>query len=113
MAEGGVEEEGPNAQQEAYWNEVAGPKWVQLSQAINSQIEPIGRAAMERAGVEAGQRVLDVVIRAFCVEEHRRFIELGLDFAYDSPAPLVFGIAVAIPPLFLVHRVRVPRRPFL
>jgi len=60
MAEGGVEEEGPNAQQEAYWNEVAGPKWVQLSQAINSQIEPIGRAAMERAGVEAGQRVLDV-----------------------------------------------------
>ncbi|MDE0886820.1 MAG: class I SAM-dependent methyltransferase [Myxococcota bacterium] len=60
MAEVGAAQEDPNAQQAAYWNEVAGPKWVQLSQAINSQIEPIGRAAMDRAGVEPGQRVLDV-----------------------------------------------------
>ncbi|MDG2336025.1 MAG: class I SAM-dependent methyltransferase [Myxococcota bacterium] len=60
MSEDKTAQEDPNAQQSAYWNEVAGPKWVQLSQAINGQIEPIGRAAMESAGVEPGQRVLDV-----------------------------------------------------
>ncbi len=55
-----TQQEGPNAKQATYWNEVAGPKWVQLSQAINGQIQPIGRAAMERAQIEPGQHVLDV-----------------------------------------------------
>jgi SAM-dependent methyltransferase len=60
VAQATTDKEGPNAQQAQYWNEVAGPKWVALSAAINGQIEPLGRAAMERAQIEPGQRVLDV-----------------------------------------------------
>ncbi|MBI1814419.1 MAG: class I SAM-dependent methyltransferase [Deltaproteobacteria bacterium] len=55
-----LEFSGPNAQQIQYWNEQAGPKWVALHDFINAQIEPLGRAAMDRARVTAGERVLDV-----------------------------------------------------
>jgi SAM-dependent methyltransferase len=51
---------GPNAEQVRYWNEQAGPKWVELQELIDAQIAPLGRAAMERAGIRAGERVLDV-----------------------------------------------------
>ena len=50
----------PNAQQETYWNEVAGPKWVALDALINDQLEGIGRAAIAHAGVQPGETVLDV-----------------------------------------------------
>ena len=50
----------PNAQQEAYWNEVAGPKWVALDALINDQLEGIGRAAIAHAAVQPGETVLDV-----------------------------------------------------
>jgi SAM-dependent methyltransferase len=60
MADETVQDEGANAQQAKYWNEVAGPKWVALSDSINGQIEPLGRVAIERAQIEVGHRVLDV-----------------------------------------------------
>ena len=50
----------PNAQQIEYWHEVSGPKWVSLSDTINSQIEPIGREAILRAKISPGEQVLDV-----------------------------------------------------
>jgi len=53
-------DKGPNAEQIAYWNEISGPKWVGLADRINDQIEPLGLEAMARAGVRAGERVLDV-----------------------------------------------------
>ena len=49
-----------NEPQIEYWNEVAGPKWVALTDLINAQIEPLGREAMERLGLKQGERVLDV-----------------------------------------------------
>ncbi len=52
--------EGPNAQQIQYWNEQSGPKWVTLQALIDEQIEPLGRRAMDRAALAAGERVLDV-----------------------------------------------------
>lgn len=55
-----VDPQHPNAQQDAYWNEVAGPKWVALDEQINSQIEAIGHAAIEYAAVQPGEQVLDV-----------------------------------------------------
>ena len=55
-----TEFEGPNAQQHAYWNEVAGPKWVQLDAQINDQIEALGLEAIERAAPQPGESVLDV-----------------------------------------------------
>jgi SAM-dependent methyltransferase len=52
--------EGPNAEQIRYWNELAGPRWVVQQEALDVQIAPLGRAAMERAALRAGERVLDV-----------------------------------------------------
>ena len=49
-----------NAQQIEYWNEVSGPKWVDLADTINEQIQPIGDEAISRAAPNAGARVLDV-----------------------------------------------------
>jgi SAM-dependent methyltransferase len=51
---------GPNAEQIKHWNEVAGPKWVALHDQITSQIQPLGELALARAGVEPGDRVLDI-----------------------------------------------------
>jgi SAM-dependent methyltransferase len=52
--------EGPNAEQIRYWNEVAGPTWARLHAGTEAQLEVFGRMAMARAGVAAGERVLDV-----------------------------------------------------
>jgi len=52
--------EGPNAQQIEYWNEISGDKWVAMNDVIDAQIEPLGTAAIERAGVRPGEHVLDV-----------------------------------------------------
>src|SRR5262249_60561758 len=51
---------GPNAEQITFWNENAGPKWVALQDVLDQQIGPLGRAAMDRTGIAAGDRVLDV-----------------------------------------------------
>ncbi|WP_437976055.1 methyltransferase domain-containing protein [Sorangium sp. So ce295] len=55
-----IEVAGPNAEQIRYWNEVAGPKWVALGDAISASTRPLGVVAMDRAGIAAGERVLDV-----------------------------------------------------
>lgn len=52
--------EGPNAQQIEYWNEVSGARWVAMNDVVDAQISPLGEAAMERAAVAPGERVLDV-----------------------------------------------------
>jgi SAM-dependent methyltransferase len=51
---------GPNAEQIAYWNQQGGPKWVAYQRLLDEQISPLGLAAMDRARVAAGERVLDV-----------------------------------------------------
>ena len=51
---------GANAEQIKYWNETAAPKWLALQPAIDAQIEPLGRRAMERGAIALGDRVLDV-----------------------------------------------------
>lgn len=55
-----LEAEGPNAQQIEYWNEISGPKWVLLDEAINRLIAPLGDRSLEVARVRPGERVLDV-----------------------------------------------------
>ena len=52
--------DGPNAKQIEYWNEQAGPAWVEAKSYIDSLVEPIGLAAMERAAPAPGEDVLDV-----------------------------------------------------
>ena len=51
---------GPNAEQIRYWNEQSGPRWVAAEATLDAQIAPLGLAAMERAQIAAGERVLDV-----------------------------------------------------
>jgi SAM-dependent methyltransferase len=55
-----IRAEGPNAQQITYWNQEAGPKWVEFQEALDQQIEPLGRAALDRAQPAPGERALDV-----------------------------------------------------
>lgn len=52
--------DGPNAQQIEYWNEVSGDRWVEMGDVIDAQLAPLGQAAMDRAGLERGDRVLDI-----------------------------------------------------
>jgi len=49
-----------NAEQIAYWNERAGPRWVELQGRLDVQLEPFGEAVLEAAGVAPGESVLDV-----------------------------------------------------
>jgi SAM-dependent methyltransferase len=52
--------DGPNAEQITYWNDTAGPKWVAYEALLDAQIRPLGEAAMDRAEIREGDRVLDV-----------------------------------------------------
>ncbi len=49
-----------NVQQTELWNDQMGRTWVMLHQRLDRQLTPIGRAAMAKAGLAAGQNVLDV-----------------------------------------------------
>jgi tRNA G46 methylase TrmB len=51
--------DGPNAEQIAYWNEHA-LKWVTLQAHLDLQLGPLGRRAMDRAAIAAGEHILDV-----------------------------------------------------
>ncbi len=51
---------GPNSEQIDYWNSQAGPRWVAQSERLDRQLEPLGSAALNLAGIRTGQNVLDV-----------------------------------------------------
>jgi SAM-dependent methyltransferase len=52
--------EGPNAAQITYWNATAGPIWVAMSDALDSEIRPLGLAAMTALAPQVGERVIDI-----------------------------------------------------
>ncbi len=82
---------GPNADQIQYWNEVGGPKWVALHDVISAQIRPLGALAMDRAGLAAGERVLDVGcgIGDTTLELGRRVGPGGAVVGVDVSAPML------------------------
>ncbi|WP_298216446.1 class I SAM-dependent methyltransferase [Acidocella sp.] len=49
-----------NDKQKTYWTEVAGPKWLRLSGAMEARLEPVSELVIERARLQPGERVLDV-----------------------------------------------------
>jgi len=55
-----VPEELANAKQISYWNEQAGPRWVDLQGRLDAQLAPLGEAALDAAALARGHRVLDV-----------------------------------------------------
>jgi SAM-dependent methyltransferase len=50
----------PNEKMAAYWNEQAGPRWVQHQEQLDATIADIGLAAIEAGAPERGESVLDV-----------------------------------------------------
>jgi len=50
----------PNAEQIGLWNNAMGKTWAQLHERLDRQLDPIGRAAMAKAGFTPGDQVLDV-----------------------------------------------------
>ena len=50
----------PNASQAAYWNDLAGLTWAELSPLLDRQIEGVGAAAIAAFAPQAGERLLDV-----------------------------------------------------
>lgn len=50
----------PNTKQRDEWNKATGSRWLARHQLIDKYIAPFGRRAMDRAGIERGQRVLDI-----------------------------------------------------
>ncbi len=50
----------PNQEQAKYWNETGGPRWVAMQGELDAELEPFGDAVMERLGLGAGDRVLDI-----------------------------------------------------
>ena len=80
-----------NAEMVRYWNEVSGPKWVALQTVIDRQIEPLGRRALARAGLAAGERVLDVGCGcgATSLEAARQVAPGGSVLGLDLSAPML------------------------
>ncbi len=49
-----------NTDQIAYWNDAAGRSWAELQDLLDTQIEPIGRPALEGLDLKPGEAVIDV-----------------------------------------------------
>lgn len=50
----------PNAGLCGEWNNATGRRWLERHEAVDRQIAPFGRHAMDRANIRPGQRILDV-----------------------------------------------------
>ena len=83
--------DGPNAQQIEYWNEVSGKRWVEMGDVIDAQIAPLGEVAMDRAGLQAGERVLDIGCGCgqTSLELASRVGERGSVLGLDISAPML------------------------
>ena len=51
---------GPNADQIEFWNGEGGEKFVRYQNALDIMLKPFGEEAIRRAGVKAGEAVLDI-----------------------------------------------------
>jgi SAM-dependent methyltransferase len=49
-----------NAAQIEYWNEIAGPKWVRLGDAMERRLGAVNRLLIERSAPGPGEQVLDI-----------------------------------------------------
>jgi len=82
---------GPNAEQIRFWNEVNAQKWIRFQSVIDEQIGSLGRVAMDRAGIRAGERALDVGCGCggTTLEIARRVGPAGFVVGIDLSAPML------------------------
>ena len=85
-----------NAEMIEYWNDHAGTSWVRFQKKMDGQISGIGKTTMDRAGINAGQRVLD--IGCGCGDST---LELARRV---GPAGAVRGIDISAPMLALAEQ---------
>lgn len=80
-----------NADQIAYWNDVAGPKWVAGQRRLDALMAPLTTALLDAAAVRLGEAVLDV--GCGCGESALRAAEAagprGRVLALDVSAPML------------------------
>src|SRR5262245_18036823 len=81
---------GPPLASQAF-KEKAGEAWVRLQERTDAQIDPLGRAAIARLGIAAGERVLDV--GCGCGQTLLELAELV------GPAGRVLGVDISEPML--------------
>jgi SAM-dependent methyltransferase len=86
-----TEPSGANAEMIRYWNETAGPTWARLHAQTEAQLTAFGRAAMDRAGLAPGARVIDVGCGAGAtsIELGRRVGPGGAVLGLDVSGPLL------------------------
>jgi len=51
---------GSNRDQIAFWNDAPGATWAKLQDALDRQIDPLGREALGRLAPRAGERIVDI-----------------------------------------------------
>jgi SAM-dependent methyltransferase len=78
-----------NEEQERYWNEDGGPRWVELAPFLDRQLAPLGDAALAAARPMPGDAVLDVGCGAGATS--RALAEAV------APGGLVLGVDISAP----------------
>lgn len=77
-----------NSQQIEYWNNQAGPTWVESQERVDSMLAPLSEILLKGAAAEAGERVLDV--GCGCGDTSLRLAQAGTDVCgVDISAPML------------------------
>jgi SAM-dependent methyltransferase len=80
-----------NDEQREYWNEQAGPQWVEMNEGLDAQLSALGQAMLDRADIEPGQQALDIGCGcgATTLEIARRLSPTGFVTGADLSAPML------------------------
>lgn len=97
-----------NADQIAFWNGAGGRHWVDRQQSQDIMLAPIATAAIDRAAVRPGERVVDVGCGcgATAIELGRLVAPAGRVLGLDVSAPMLARAAERLPPGLPVELVR-------
>jgi ubiquinone/menaquinone biosynthesis C-methylase UbiE len=90
----------PNAKEIAYWNSVGGRNWVQRQESQDVMLAPISAAALARAAVRPGERVVDIGCGAGAstIELGKLVGPSGHVLAIDVSAPMLARAAERLAP---------------